>query len=304
MGVGRQAIELATKAALKARLPVKPIYQALKAARIARRPSEFIGRRRAARRVLDGSAWRNFIPRDQGYRITGPGELPGIDDVVAAGRAALDRHEQRFADMARPVKSFFANILSRDDLRKFPALMEFAVSPPLVEAATGYLGSLPRLNGIGVYVSPANDSHERSQLYHVDYADFAQVKCFVNINDVAVENGPFTFIPADRSRAIRAANGHGYRSSNLPDARIGGAEPLALTGPAGTTGLVDTSNCLHFGSRVRRGRRVVFMCQYTTWPRPTLTTDKSALDGRPVFDFPPVADSDRHYVPALLGPMI
>lgn len=304
MGVGRQAIELATKVALKTRLPVKPIYQVLKAARIARRPSEFIGRRRAAHQILDGSAWRDFIPPDQGFRVTDASELPGVDEVVAAGRAAVDRYEQRLAEMERPVKTFFANILTADDLTKFPALMDFALSPPLVEAATGYLGMLPRLNGIGVYVSPANDSQVRSQLYHVDYADFAQVKCFVNINDVGAENGPFTFIAADRSHEIRVANGHGYRSSNLPDARIGNAEPRTLTGPAGTTGLVDTSNCLHFGSRVRCGRRVVFMCQYTTWPRPTLTTDKGAVDGRPVFDFPPVTDPERHYLPALLGPMI
>ena len=304
MGVGRQAIELATKVALKTRLPVKPIYQVLKATRIARRPSEFFGRRRAARKILSDSVWRDFIPHDQGYRVTDTGELPGVDDVVAAGRAALDRHERRLAEMERPVKTFFANILTADDLTKFPALLDFALSPPLVEAATGYLGTLPRLNGIGVYVSPANDGQVRSQLYHVDYADFAQVKCFVNINDVGAENGPFTFIAADRSRAIRVANGHGYRSSNLSDASIGEVEPQMLTGPAGTTALVDTSNCLHFGSRVRQGRRVVYMCQFTTWPRPALIADKGAVDGRPVFDFPPVDDPERHYLPALVGPMI
>ena len=304
MGVGRRAIELATKVALKTRLPVKPIYQVLKAARIARRPAEFIGRRRAARQILGDSVWRDFIPRDLGYRVTDASELPGVDDVVTAGHAALDRYEQRLARMERPVKTFFANILTADDLTTFPALLDFALSPPLIEAATGYLGTLPRLNGIGVYVSPANDSQVRSQLYHVDDADFAQVKCFVNINDVGAENGPFTFVATDRSRAIRAANGHGYRSSNLPDAAVCGIEPRTLTGPAGTTGLVDTSNCLHFGSRVRRGRRVVFMCQFTTWPRPTLTTDKGAVEGRPVFDFPPITDPERHYLPALLGPMI
>ncbi len=301
MRIGHQVIELATKAALKTRLPVKPIYQVLKASRIARRPAEFLGRRRAARHLLDGSPWRGFIPPDRGYRITDARTLPGVDAVVAAGRVALDRHERRLAEMERPVKNFFANILTADDLADFPALMAFALGPPLIESVTAYLGMLPRLNGLGVYVSPANDSQVRSQLFHVDFDDFSQVKCFVNIDDVDADNGPFTFIPADRSRAIRAANGHGFRSSNLPDARIGDAERIMLTGPAGTTALVDTSNCLHFGSRVRRGRRVVFMCQYTTWPLPTLTTRKQALEGRPIFTFPPVASAERPYLRGLLG---
>jgi hypothetical protein len=146
--------------------------------------------------------------------------------------------------------------------------MRFAENPPLVYAAAGYLGEWPVLTTVGIYVSPPTGSAEleKSQLYHVDDMDKTIVKCFINVNPVGPENGPFTFIPADKSERIRAKLGHRWRGARLTDEQVmAHASPedvIELTGQPGCGALVDTARCLHFGSRCLKGQRAVIMVNY------------------------------------------
>jgi hypothetical protein len=147
------------------------------------------------------------------------------------------------------------------------------------------------LHAIGLYVSPVNDSTKSSQMFHLDGQDFRQLKCFVNIHSVGDADGPFSFLPADLSDQVAAALGHHWGDGRLEDKDIHSvteeANVISLTGPPGTTALVDTCRCLHFGSRARENARIVFMFQYTPWPDARVDkTDKDFGPGFSLIDIP------------------
>ena len=68
-------------------------------------------------------------------------------------------------------KPFFVNLLESDDLETYPQLLAVAQSAPMQEAAIGCLKTVPDLSGIGLFLSPANDSLEKSQQYLTDDID-------------------------------------------------------------------------------------------------------------------------------------
>ncbi len=285
MTVTTRIMKLGSAVCEKFDLPQRSLYQGLRAARMARHPGETLRRRRDIATRLSGSAWAGFIDPQAGYRAFGPAELPGQAEALAACREIWAREEANAPD-GHDNKPFLRNVMQRDDLERHPALIAFAHSAPVVEAITGYLGSLPYLNAIGLYHSPANDTTRSSQLFHRDADDFTQIKCFVYVHDVGTANGPFTLVPADSSAAIGRRLGHSFKAPRLEDAQIGDAPVVEMAGPAGTGFFVDTSRCLHFGSRARGGDRLAFMFQYTTWPNVSLETDKQGRTGRPILNPP------------------
>ena len=254
-------------------------------------------RRQLARTLADHSAWTTFMPQERGYALLDTARFPGLDDAVAAGRRIVaEREAAALRGFESAKKPFFFNVLNHDDLTRWPALLGFALSPAIVEAATAYLGTLPRLHGFGVYLSGTNDSTISSQEFHRDEDAFHQVKCFINLEDVGPDTGPFTFLPAAVTERVCRAVGRGWGSGRYSDAEVLAAAapdaPIALTGPAGTGALVDTSRCLHFGSRTRHGRRAVLMFQFLPVPDVLLDKDKAYPAGYPLMEFPRAAAGD------------
>ena len=169
-------------------------------------------------------------------------------------------------------------MLDDEDLSANPALVDFALSDSLLSIVTNYLGIIPSLNRVDlVYSVPrlTPEEHIASQLFHQDFEGLRQAKVFLNVFDVGEEHGPFTFIPGSRSErlllAIRqqrrqaGAQHEGHYRDDEVSAHGGLAAAVQLTGPAGTAGVVDTSRCLHAGSRVRTGYfRLCLYIQYCT----------------------------------------
>ena len=110
--------------------------------------------------------------------------------------------------------------MKHEDLRSEPALLEFALSREMIEIVTGYLGTVPRLAGVDLMYSAATvtDPHG-SQLWHLDKPEVNYVQCFVCLNDLSEENGPFTFLPAQSSKRVCRETGYHNRSS-LGDGRL------------------------------------------------------------------------------------
>ena len=276
------------------RLPVKPAHQLVKGLRILGQPRNYIRRRLQARTLIGNSPWGSFIDRSKGYALFGHDTIPDAERVVAVCRDIYENHRRQFdAEAAEPhaAKPFLYNVLDEKWLDEHPELLDFVISDPVALAVTGYLGTIPLLRGMGIYVSPRNDTSVSSQMFHTDYDDFQQVKCFINIVDVQESDGPFTFVPADTSTMIRAELGHGWRDRRLTDEEVlrycSPADILKLIGLAGSGGMVDTSRCLHFGSRARTAPRVVFMFQYTSYPNVAFDhSERSSREGRPVYNFP------------------
>jgi hypothetical protein len=259
---------------MKLGVPGDVVFQAVRAQRILRRPADFISRRREASRVNTASPYADFVDKRKAYRLFGPDTLPGIMEAVEAARQIF---EKKVVNLSNAKKEFFFNVLEESDFQDHPQLLGIANSEPFRAAATGYLQTVPDLSGIGVFYSPANSSLEKSQQYHTDDIDTRQLKCFINVNAVGADNGPFTFIPADVSTAVRRQLNHQWRGRRLTDeevlAHCKPDDAVSLIGQPGSGVFVDTSRCLHYGSRCRSGYRLVIMFQYTR--RPNLALDSA-----------------------------
>ena len=141
--------------------------------------------------------------------------------------------------------------------------------------ATKYLRMVPYLNRVDLLYSVprATDGTIASQLFHVDPEGVTQVKFFINVFDTNDDSGPFTFIPADDTarilreiRALRRKEGRPHVGRYLDEeiAAVGGTSTvISVKGPKGSGVAVDTSRCLHLGSRVRPGSfRLCLYVQY------------------------------------------
>lgn len=257
-----------------------------RAATIAAHPRDYVQRRRAALRYN-----RQFpsdrMSADDAFVLLPPGALPGTPlvletcrrifaDKLAAMEAAAAEDDR--VRKGRRKGSFLRNLLTDEDRAASPELVDFALSDSLLSMVTNYLGVVPRLNSVDLIYSlprPEHDEHIASQLYHQDPEGLTQAKVFLNVFDVDEADGPFMFVPAREServvRSIRRARRRAgardearYRDEEL-EAHGGLAAALRLLGPAGAAAVVDTSRCLHAGSRLMPGRfRLLFFVQYCT----------------------------------------
>ena len=279
-------IKLRKQALLRGR--VTPAGRALlKAAAIAAAPLDYGARRRVAVRY-NRRFPSTIMTREEGFASLPNGSLPGTQEIVEHCRriffvkkAALEAIAPtgRKAERERKTKrGFLRDLLDNDDLRANPALVDFALSDGLLSIATNYLGVVPTLNRVDLVYSVARDApeeHISSQLFHQDPEGLEQVKVFLNIFDVEEPHGPFMFIPAaDSERIVRAIRDQ-RRAAGAPDdtryrdeevaAHKGAAATRRLIGEAGTAAVVDTSRCLHAGSRVQPGHfRLCLFIQYCT----------------------------------------
>ena len=110
-----------------------------------------------------------------------------------------------------------------------------------------------------------------SQRFHNDHEDVSQIKLFVHVDDVESDHGVFTFHNASNTQKIREALV--TRRGRLSDADVKRIVPeselIQLVGAAGAAYYVDTSRCLHFGSRPSPKGRLVFQVQYLRCHSPT-----------------------------------
>jgi hypothetical protein len=224
------------------------------------------------------------LDRQEGYAMLPPGALPGADAVVALALRLFEEKKQALEGAAGPTTAlhakkwaFLRSVLTNDDLARNAALVDFALSDALLSLVTNYLGTVPHLNRIDLLYSVAHGGEDAmsSQIFHLDPEGMRQAKLFLNLRDVGPDEGPFTFIPAAESKRIvntikqrrssedELVQGR-YLDRELRD--VGGLDKaISVSGPRGSGAIVDTSRCLHFGSRVKPGTyRLCLYVQYCT----------------------------------------
>jgi hypothetical protein len=209
------------------------------------------------------------IPAEQGFLVCSPGTF----DVAAVVAAALETVESVNIEekKAEANKSFMTKLGNMKAMTLESPFLQFAMRPEIVASAAAYLGMVPIVQFANVYHSShAADELAKSQLYHCDSDEVTQVKIFVFCEDVTPEAGPLTVVPADLSQRVRDHVHYKYKK-RLSDEQVREAlgddlVEVPITGPAGTVVFVDTSRCLHFGSRISTVgvRRLVVMLQYVT----------------------------------------
>lgn len=118
----------------------------------------------------------------------------------------------------------------------------------------------------------------------MDEEDRSQVKVLIPLTPVTPDSGPFTFLSAsDSARAVAAYQRHRRfgawrRLGRLTDEALAacGVDPIAqavaITGPPGAGVIIDSSRCLHFGSRGNKTDRLVLMYHFLRWDTPGAST--------------------------------
>jgi hypothetical protein len=215
------------------------------------------------------------IPPEEGFLVVPPEAVPEAAPVVAAANELIDSlgHDRLIRKYNKRNDTMARGFLRADARDPDSPYMQFALSESVIAPAAAYLGLVPILFSIDVWYSPpASESGFRNaQLWHADGDDTSQVKVWIHLNDIGPESGPLTILPAKRTHAF--ADEIGYDTSveyRIPDEKVGSlvsnAEIVQLAGPIGTVDFVDTSNCLHLGSRVEPNApaRRIFMAQYLT----------------------------------------
>jgi hypothetical protein len=217
--------------------------------RVLRGRKEFLARKAAARQLdvdeatVQGLAATGFTPL--GRAVIDP------DAIVATSIQKLE-HAQSLPQ--RGNKPFFSQLLNHSDLTHDSVFLRFALNESLLRLVARYLRCAPFLNSVELlYSKPLATSPMASQLWHRDRRDLAIIKVFVYATDVEMENGPLTVLPRADSATVPD-----YLPHYLSDAQISRyvnlEHAVALTGPRGTTWMVDSENCYHLGSRCQRPR--------------------------------------------------
>ncbi len=156
----------------------------------------------------------------------------------------------------------------RYDQEAADALVRLFLSPSLYTVAAEHLGLLPILGGVRILYSPneASDGLTNAQLFHVDPEGARQVKVFIAVRDVGPQNSPVTFIPEGLTARMLRSGEPGFLSKRVPDDLVLKSAPVSCwvthEGRRGDMLFVDTSRCLHFGSRPNAQPRCLLYGQY------------------------------------------
>lgn len=246
-------------------------------------------RRRAAKEATIERSELEAL-KAHGFLLFHPQQLPhseaAIEDCRALYRDAMD---SGFAQ--RSLESFskpFLVPLTEDcgSLLRQPGIRSFVFSPELMSIVCRYFGSVPVLAEAQLLWSPVNDTLQKSQKFHLDAEDYKQLKLFLHVETVDESCGPLTLLSAEDTQEVCAATGYtGGRRTRLEDEaveRVIGDRRQQVLGAAGSGALIDTSRCLHYGSRGNTRERLVFFLQFVGYYAPKL----EAYDWRDTFPSP------------------
>jgi hypothetical protein len=228
---------------------------------------EQLRRRRALFEGLDPTPGPLSLDPDIAMKILAPHALPDAVETAALCREIFADFQRRGVAaqtlQRNPNKQFLLSVLSGNELLDHPTLVRFMVSREILDAASRYLGTVPRLEGAALWWTPPNDSVTSSQMVHIDELAPRQVKIIVNCDAVGADNGPLHVLPADRSAELLQRRG---RRGRIEDAWMESsgalAEMQAVTGPAGSGVIFDSSRCLHYGSRRNLKDRLALAFHY------------------------------------------
>lgn len=200
-----------------------------------------------------------------GWVIDTSGKLPYLDQLLEdAGEIIRERGGVKRQDYGRP---FFQELITEEHFEKYPSILNFATSSDVLSTICKYLEFIPMLSyslpyGVRLveswnkYDDTPGQPLRASQLFHLDYHDKPMAYAIVLLRDVAMENGPFCFLP--KSVSAEACRGLGnYHSKKgghrISDETMYSVVPesglIKLCYPAGTVLFLDNSACFHYGSR-------------------------------------------------------
>lgn len=216
------------------------------------------------------------IPDNQGFKLFSEKEIPGQENIIKECNSIFEKNRAKYDDeyfIKNPNKRFLLTIASDEQLLEHPHIKEFIKSDFVNDRVSSYLDHPYVLSTLRLWWTPLNDTSVSSQKFHLDEEDLTQVKVFMNISDCTQDHGPFTFLSSASSAGVLANYRNGKR--RYSDEEVFKILPkndvITLTGQTGSGAFIDTSKCLHYGSRSNTKERLVLMAQFLKSNAPLLT---------------------------------
>jgi hypothetical protein len=172
-------------------------------------------------------------------------DLLGINDIQKNFR-----NTQPFAAIEQP----FVNV---------PEIIEIALDERIIDITSSYLNCKSALGTCNLRKSYVNDIKETTtQLFHVDPNSPKFLKCFIYLNDVDMDGGPFCYIKGSHRKKFQGWNTK-YRWSTSEIHNIYGEENVVyLTASKGDLIIADT-NAFHRGIKPIKNDRIMLTIDYT-----------------------------------------
>jgi hypothetical protein len=210
-----------------------------------------------------------------GYAVVTELMDPAIGQEFAkAGVDRLQRIEEAAAKQTSTWKKFWVRLLDAEmqdgKLSADNVFVRYALQPAVINVISTALGEIPWLDYVFLsYSRHVEGDLQASQLWHRDHDDVRVVKLFSYLTDVQENgDGPFTFLPRQSTDKF----GYPLLGSHFPDDQIFGKVPRedvkVMKAPALTSFMVETSKCLHMGSRMAPGHgRLLYTATFFAFPR-------------------------------------
>ena len=227
--------------------------------RIVRGYGEYTERRNLTHAIPATDCYDLASLEANGYLVvTPPASL--IDELLVASRNKLAAAHS--LPQSRN-KAFFSQLLGPEDLDPRGIFLRAALEERCLTTTAKYLGIAPFLESVELLHSkPIQGPPAQSQQWHKDRTDRKILKVFVYVNDVTAKHGPFSLL--SRAESARVPD---YLFHYLTDEEIAKyvdpSKPVTITGPAGTTIMVDSQACYHLGSRCQEPR-LAYVAYYSS----------------------------------------
>jgi hypothetical protein len=167
--------------------------------------------------LLDENGWpegRHDIELVDGFCLDTSDSLPHLDRLLAEMDEVIDeRGLQKWEDLGKP---YLQNILAADALTRYPSLLDFGTSSPVLAAVAPTFGYIPHLSTSlprGIRLQESSTVHDPtptapprdSQNWHRDYHTEPTFYVITLIREVTMECGPLHWVSASVSRRVSAA---------------------------------------------------------------------------------------------------
>lgn len=228
---------------------------------------------RHVQRIIASKSFSNSdlrIDTRSGFLLTNASQFEGLSELISKLQPfAFLRAEDLKGEHQVSPKPYYFNILDRGDVQSMPEIISFALSQSVLDILAPYYGLVPNLSHIGIFLSAhTGDTVSGTQHAHWDNHDCRHVKMFCYLSDVGPNDGPLTFLPADKSLWLRKKTGRILSTRAIRDDSewqryFTEKDLVKVIGPAGTVAFLNTSECMHFGSRCNPGgRRLSLVLHY------------------------------------------
>lgn len=227
-------------------------------------------RRELMRHIPRRNELEHLVRESDGYAWLPAGAFSTLPAAVKFAQYVLE--ERRLEAKPDPRGFRSADLLTGTRYEDAPVFFDLALSDEIVQLASDYMDEIPVLAKPRLWwTTPMGPDAELggTQMFHIGSRArppaLRQAKFLFTMTDVDEESGPLTFLPADVSAKIARAINYEIGVEVTDEEIYSYARPtdtMRLVGPPGTSLMVDTCRCFHFGRRASSQERLMLMIQF------------------------------------------